>query len=82
VRKLSWPFEEAHKHVLSGLYHARLRRFYHLKHPETSHITAADPGTSNHSPDTFLRKSDPNFMRFQTNDLERRQRHREAVRKK
>jgi hypothetical protein len=57
-------------------------RFAHLKHPSTSHITSVVEGCSHYAPSdlTYVRKSDPSFMGFQKDDIEKRQAHREKVR--
>ena len=48
-------------------------RFYHLKFPDTRHITT--PPSSSFYSDTFIRKSDPNFSCFQREDFDRRGSH-------
>ncbi|GAX76324.1 hypothetical protein CEUSTIGMA_g3770.t1 [Chlamydomonas eustigma] len=63
---------------------SRFMRFAHLKHPDTRHITYAMEGCSQHTPSdlTYMRKSDPSFIGFQKDDIEKRQIHRERAKEK
>ncbi len=57
-------------------------RFASLRHPDTRHITGVLETSSQYAPSEsiYVRKSDPSFMRFQQDDVERRRLHNAAVR--
>lgn len=47
-------------------------RFYHLRFPDTRHITTPPTSSSNFCSDTWVRKSDPSYRCFQRDDADRR----------